>query len=192
MFRRIWRENLWLDPESRSGPGSGLDRTRALREALPLVLAAHGVRVLLDAPCGDFHWMRRADLGSVRYVGVDIVPEAVAEARSATPSFPAEFRVADLVCDRLPRADAVLCRDALVHLPLRDATRAVANLRRTGARLFLATSFPGTDSNDDCRTGAWRPRNLEMPPFDLGPPDDVLCDASPQRPDKILGLWAWR
>lgn len=191
VFRRIWRTNAWLGDESRSGPGSGLDRTRALREALAAFLVERGVTVLLDAPCGDFHWMRRLEAPLARCVGVDVVPEAVAAARAATAPFPAEFLVADLVLDALPAAEAVLCRDALVHLTLSDAVRAVANLRRTGARFLLATTFPATTANEDCRTGAWRPRNLALPPFRLGPPDRALPDASPTRPDKVLGVWTW-
>jgi methyltransferase family protein len=189
VFRRIWLENAWGSEESRSGPGSGLARTQSLREALPAVLSEHGVRVLLDAPCGDFHWMRHLRYDLERYVGVDVVPEAIEAARRAAAPFPAEFRVADVVKDALPAADAVLCRDALVHLPLRDAVRAIANFRRSGARVLLATTFPATPANDDCRTGSWRPRDLSKPPFDLGPPRQTLFDASPDRPDKVLGVW---
>jgi hypothetical protein len=133
--------------------------------------------------------MRHLRYDLPRYVGVDVVPEVIEAARRAPAPFPAEFLVADVVHDALPAADAVLCRDALVHLPLGDAVRAVANFRRCGARVLLLTTFPATPANDDCRTGAWRPCDLSKPPFDLGPPQQTIADASPDRPDKVLGVW---
>ena len=36
---------------------------------------------LLDAPCGDFNWMRHVPLGGVSYTGADVVPELIARNR---------------------------------------------------------------------------------------------------------------
>src|SRR5688572_15166107 len=75
VFCRIHAANEWGTVESRSGPGSTLARTEHLREGLPRLLDELGVRSLLDAPCGDFHWMQHVVPHLDRYVGVDIVPE---------------------------------------------------------------------------------------------------------------------
>src|SRR5947207_8580346 len=78
-FARIYATNLWSDPETRSGTGSNLDSTRVLRAELPKALRRLGVQVLLDAPCGDFTWMERVDLGDIQYIGGDIVSAIVEE-----------------------------------------------------------------------------------------------------------------
>jgi hypothetical protein len=57
LFTNIYRSNHWGGADSVSGGGSDLEQTSALRAALPGVLQRLGVRTLLDAPCGDFHWM---------------------------------------------------------------------------------------------------------------------------------------
>ena len=76
-FRHAYAANLWTGPESKSGPGASLDQTAAIRRFLPALCRQLGVRNLLDLPCGDFHWMATIDLGSVEYIGADLLPELV-------------------------------------------------------------------------------------------------------------------
>lgn len=189
VFERIYADNGWLCEESRSGPGSTLARTRSLREALPDLLRELGARSLLDAPCGDFHWMSEVPLDGVAYAGVDIVPALIAANRARFGAPGRTFAVADIVQDDLPCADALLCRECLVHLTLADAAQALANFRRSGARWLIATTFPATQANGDVATGWWRPLNLERPPFALPPARRLVSDSLPEWPDKALGVW---
>src|SRR5450631_1547643 len=106
-----------------------------LRAELPRLLERIAAASLCDAPCGDAGWINAANLGA-RYVGVDIVPALIEtlQARSAAGEIKGEYQLADITCDRLPRCDAILCRDALVHLSFANIERAVANFRGSGAR----------------------------------------------------------
>jgi SAM-dependent methyltransferase len=193
-FQRIHDTNLWSAPESTSGLGSELDATAVLRAALPRLFKKLGVTSLLDAPCGDAGWINRADLG-VRYVGIDIVPSLVESlrARAAAGGIDGEYRLADLTRDPLPRCDAVLCRDALVHLSFANIERAVANFRASGAVWLIATTFPEWQVNGDCEDGDWRALNFERAPFGWGPPVELLnenCqEAGGGWRDKSLGVW---
>ena len=193
-FRRIHDTNLWGAPESASGLGSELDATAVLRSELPLLLKKLGAASLLDAPCGDAGWINRAGLG-VRYVGIDIVPALVEglQARAAAGEINGEYRLADITTDALPRCDAVLCRDALVHLSFANIERAVANFRRSGAAWLIATTFPEWRTNADCEDGDWRALNFERAPFGWGPPVELLnenCqEAGGGWRDKSLGVW---
>jgi hypothetical protein len=54
-FQQIFGENRWQSSETRRRRGSTLAYSNSLRRALGRSL---DVRVLLDAPCGDFNWMR--------------------------------------------------------------------------------------------------------------------------------------
>ena len=54
-FRHLYQHNLWGDPESVSGPGSGLLRTEAFRDHIAGLLSDLGAKSLLDAGCGDFN-----------------------------------------------------------------------------------------------------------------------------------------
>jgi len=59
VFTDIAQSKAWGDGETISGPGSTTDATATIREQIPLLLRELGVRSLLDAPCGDHHWMSR-------------------------------------------------------------------------------------------------------------------------------------
>ena len=74
VFSDIYKNNGW-NGVSRSGQGSDLEQTREVARALPGLLADLGVRVMLDAPCGDFYWMNHVDLAGIQYIGGDIVEE---------------------------------------------------------------------------------------------------------------------
>jgi hypothetical protein len=193
-FRRIHDTNLWGAVASISGLGSEIDATVMLRAELPQLLERLAVASLLDAPCGDAGWINTADL-SVRYVGVDIVPALIGrlQARAAAGEIRGEYHLADITRDPLPRCDAVLCRDALVHLSFANIERAVANFKASGAVWLIATTFPDWQSNGDSEDGDWRALNFERAPFDWGPPVELVnencLEAGGGWRDKSLGVW---
>jgi len=190
-FTEIYRAGSWGGGESASGPGSGIVRTAALRRDLAELLRKRGVRSMLDAGCGDFHWMKEAGLDLDRYVGVDVVGELVAQDRARYADSRREFHQLDLTRDPLPRADLVLCRDTLVHLAFQHALAAIANLKRSGSRFLLATTFDACDANVDVPTSDWRRLNMRLEPFGFPPPLESISDRRPDGSfaDKRLGLW---
>jgi hypothetical protein len=191
VFSRIYQGNAWGSAESRSGPGSTLARTAFIRQRLPELVRDLGVTNLLDAPCGDFAWMSEVALPVERYVGVDVVAELIALLRRTHGSARRDFLVRDITADRLPRADLIFCRDCLVHFSFADIFRTLAAFRRSQSRYLLTTTFPGRTHNDNIATGAWRPINLECPPFCFPPPLTVVLDGCPlpDYADKSLALW---
>nr|WP_244199897.1 class I SAM-dependent methyltransferase [Amycolatopsis thailandensis] len=192
-FTYIFRSRLWTS-SSVSGPGSESVQTQGLREQLPALLERFGVRTLLDLPCGDFGWLSEVDLDLDRYIGADIVTDLVEANAARFRDDPVrEFRTLDLTGDPLPAADLVLCRDCLVHLSFADIERALSNLRRSGSRYLLTTTFTELGANNDIVTGDWRPLNLCREPFGFPEPLAVLVEGCTEEggayADKSLGLW---
>lgn len=193
-FERIHATNLWGAATSVSGLGSESAATTALAAALPPLLRELNVTSLLDAPCGDAGWIHRIG-SSLRYTGVDIVPALVAglQCRAAAGDLSGTYLLADITCDALPCADAVLCRDGLVHLSLRNIRRAIDNMRRSGATWLITTTFSELETNRDCDDGDWRALNLRRPPFDWPEPhallDEQCTEADGGYRDKSLGVW---
>jgi hypothetical protein len=193
-FQRIHDSNLWGAAESASGLGSEIDATAVLRSELPRLLTRLGVTSLLDAPCGDAGWIHQSNL-NVRYIGIDIVPDLVDRLRTAAAAggIGGDYRLADITRDRLPRCDAILCRDCLVHLSFGNIESAVANFRRSGAAWLITTTFPEWQSNRDCEDGDWRALNFERVPFSWGAPVELLnencTEAGGGWRDKSLGVW---
>jgi len=193
-FRRIHDTNMWGAAASASGLGSEIDATIVLRTELPRLFKKLGMTSLLDAPCGDAGWINKADLG-VRTVGVDIVPALIAslQARAAAGEIKGEYHLADITLDPLPRCDAILCRDALVHLSFANIERAVGNFKASGAVWLIATTFPDWQTNGDCEDGDWRALNFALKPFSWGPPVELInencTEAGGGWRDKSLGVW---
>lgn len=192
-FRHAYTANHWVGPESPSGPGASLDQTRAIRDALPALCRRLEVRTLLDLPCGDCAWMATIDLGDVRYIGADFLPELIQANKQRYADSGREFRVLDLLSSPLPAADLMLCRDCLVHLSFADIDRAIANLRTAHVSYLLTTTFPSQPTNEDIHTGDWRPLNLEAAPFHWPTPQELLIEGCTEAnglfADKSLGLW---
>jgi hypothetical protein len=193
-FTEIFRSNAWGSAESVSGPGSTAVRGSDFLEELISMLDAWNVRSVVDAPCGDFNWMRHVlahrDLA---YTGVDIVAELIAANASCYTTEMRRFVCADMTRDHLPKADLILCRDGLVHLSFADARAAIRNFRRSGSRYLLATTFVNQSRNLDVATGGWRVLNLQAAPFFFPEPlaliDERCTHSGGQYRDKRLGLW---
>lgn len=192
IFRNILFCNTWGSTESVSGPGSTRARAASFLDDLIALVRSLEVRTLLDAPCGDFNWAAPLADAVDHYIGVDVVPSLI-EAHQGHASPRREFVCRDLVSDPLPAADLVFCRDCLVHLSNAEIRKALENLRRTGARWLVTTTFLAERPNVDIWTGNWRPLNLEGPPFEFPPPFasiDERCDyEAGQWRDKRLGVW---
>ncbi len=187
IFSRIYQRNEWADPETVSGRGSTLARTEVLRGSLPALLESVGARTLLDAPCGDFNWLRHVDLRGVEYTGADVVPELVERNRKAYGGKGRRFIVLDITRDLPPRSDVILCRDCFIHLSFRDIRAAVANFKRSGSTFLLATTHSTVVENTDIPSGAWRSVNLLLPPFNFPPPERLLTEDAEL--GKQLGMW---
>ncbi len=192
-FRYAYRHNLWSGDETPSGPGSSLEQTAAIAEALPRLFRRYGVRSLLDVPCGNFNWMSRVELPRIQYTGGDIVPEIIDEATRRHGTRDRRFLVLDLTRSPLPAADLLLCRDGLVHLSYADIAAAITNIRSSSIEYLLTTTFTAESGFRDIVTGDWRPLNLEAPPFSFPRPTELIPEHCTEQDgafaDKSLGLW---
>lgn len=187
IFSEIYQTNAWQDPESVSGRGSTIARTKIITYQLPLLLQEFHVGSLLDAACGDFNWMKDIDLGSVRYIGVDVVPDLIERNRRLYETERRTFAGLDITRDRLPDTDAVLCRDCFIHLSYNSIGAALSNFKKTSAIHLLCTTHTSVSENLDCADGNWRSVNLEKPPFNFPRPLKLIVEDAEL--GKCLGVW---
>ncbi|MDB5444293.1 MAG: hypothetical protein JWP73_2669 [Phenylobacterium sp.] len=188
-FTEAFEQNVWQDGESVSGAGSTLTYTSELRTTLPAMIGALGCSSMLDAPCGDFNWMKAVDLSGVAYTGADIVAPMIEGLQGEWPQH--SFVCLDITRDPMPKADFVLVRDVLFHLSNQDIVRVLENFVNSGSD-WLATSHSFhvaemADAVSDPTT--FRPVNLMTPPFHFAPPDYLLKDYVPGFLPRWLGIW---
>ena len=186
MFTHIYRTNAWRGAESLSGKGSDLHNTVNIRSILPEILAELGVRSILDAPCGDFHWMQHVDLEGVTYIGGDIVAPLVVENQRRFGRPGREFRHLDITKDDIPKVDLIFCRDCLFHLSFADIDAALRNFRRSGSTYVMTTTLDFSGPNVDIPTGEFRPLSLLIAPFRFPPPLRLVRE---EESAKHMGVW---
>jgi hypothetical protein len=196
IFKKIYERNgfhRWSHGPSLSGPGSDLEQTAIIAAELPGLLADLGVRSILDAPCGDFFWMRRCPIDVDIYVGMDIVPALVDKNTQEFGSQIRQFATGDLVTDVLPRVDAIFCRDCIVHLPFRDGLKMIENFKRSCSTYLLTTTYTERSVNEEIDWKGWRPLNLQLAPFGFPPPLRVINEGCTEwggtHSDKSIAVW---
>ena len=194
-FSEVYEKNIFGGRISRSGEGSDLIQTEVIRRELPRIVREYSIKIFLDAPCGDWYWMKEVDLGVEQYIGVDIV-DAMIEKHKVNYGSPSRtFQCLNLATDPLPKADLIFSRDCLVHLSFENAMKIIANFKKSGSKYLLTTTFVDRASNNDLvgKDSFWRPLNLELPPFNFPPPLKLInenCTEEDHRfMDKHLGLW---
>jgi len=195
VFTDIFQTNEWGDPESRSGPGSDLKAqyTAVITRELPQLIQELRCNTFLDAPCGDFAWMRRVDLGGCHYFGGDIVAPLIQQNQLRYASPERTFLHLDITRDDFPPGiELIMVRDCFIHLSFQHIRAALANIKSNNVKFLLASTYPHKKRNWDIQTGGFRPINLQRPPFNLPPPLRLIQEDSnldDRRFERWLGLW---
>lgn len=194
VFTEIYSSNHWKSSESVSGTGSVIRQTETLINELNKLLTEMNIASVLDLPCGDFKWMQKVYLSKIDYVGADIVEELIkSNIRQFKEKENLKFKVLNLITDPLPKCDMIIVRDCLVHLSYKDINSAIKNIKSSGSKYLLTTTFTNYHQNHDIVTGDWRPLNLQEKPFSFSSPILVInencTEGNGQYKDKSMALW---
>ncbi|MHC0065896.1 class I SAM-dependent methyltransferase [Nostoc sp. UIC 10890] len=192
VFNDIYYRNRWGDRESISGRGSNLQQTSVIIKKIPVLLEKLNVKTMLDAPCGDFYWLKEAQLNINKYIGCDIVADLITDNQRRYANEAREFINLDLATDPLPQVDLIFCRDCLVHLSFKDAIAVIKNFKKSNSTYLLTTIYPGIPENKDIVTGDWRAIDLQLPPYNFPDMLEIIDEETTERkdyPQKSLGLW---
>lgn len=167
-FNEIYEENLWSSLESGSGEGSEVEYTEPLRNWLVRVIPEYQIRKLVDAPCGDFNWMRLVlpEL-DVEYYGCDIVQSVISKNTGRYGAKNLNFEVMNICRDKLPNCDLLVVRDCLFHLSYEDINKFLINIANVDYKYLLTTTNIVVESfsNKNITSGDSRLIDLFSEPF---------------------------
>ena len=185
-FDFIYKNRFWTSKESVSGTGSTLEATASIRYHLPIIFEKFQIKTFLDAPCGDFHWMRGVlkQHRHIQYIGGDIVEELIRKNNQRYSNDNISFSTLDITSDPLPDADLMLVRDCLFHLSYADINLFLENLSKSNISYILTTSHREGVKNRDIVTGSYRDIHLFSDPFNW--PQDSLYTISEDNRDLYL------
>jgi SAM-dependent methyltransferase len=198
LFEHIYINNIWgRHTESKSGPGSSLSYTTNIRQEIVSLLNNANIEIFLDAPCGDFNWMKAVDLSTtVKYIGGDISPSLISDVREKYADDQRSFRVFNITSDVFPKADVWFCRHCFFHLPYEDILSALSLFAASEIPLLFATTdinVNGLDNTNDITIlarGGFRFLDLFAPPFEL-PRDVLFWAADCVYPDPRREMCVW-
>lgn len=173
VFEEIAKNNSWGDRESVSGSGSTFNATIKIRNEIPKLLMKYGIRSILDLPCGDINWIKFLfpfiESDNIRYTGADIATSVLNKNYHHEGEL-IKFETLDMCNSKLPQVDLIFSRDVLGHLDYENCFKALVNIKNSGAKYWLTTSFVNTDNVlQDIQAGQWYPINLLRSPFNLIP-----------------------
>lgn len=188
VFSDIIKKSKWS--QHVCGPGSTLNFTENLRKELVPLLKRHGIKSVLDLPCGDFSWMSETTiLDEVDYIGADIVDDLIHKNKIKYPNV--NFRILDLTKDNLPDVDLLFCRDCLLHLSFSDIDKAFSNIAKSNIKYVLLSNWFGNDAKNtkDIKTGSYRFINFHENPYNFGSSIDSIEDTIEGYTYRKMVLW---
>ena len=192
------RANYWWrwgidNGEPPCGHGSTFENTREVSVFIETVIKDLSIKSINDCGCGDYSfWMNRVNIGDALYRGYDINDELILQNQMKFPEV--FFEEADITEQILPKADLIICRDVLFHLPTDMAIRALDRFVKSCSSFLIATTFESvrvnneiTDKIDGPELGyGHRKLNMSIEPFNLGAP---IAFVSEPKFKRVLGLW---
>ena len=198
-FTWVYKNNYWGSDESLSGPGSTLYYTENLRKELPKLITDFNINSVLDAPCGDFNWMKvLLPVLNVNYIGADIVQDLVDSHNSNYKNEVIQFLKLNLITDNLPYADLLICRDCLLHLSNEDIQSILTNFVNSKISYLLITTYKNKNNfqNKNIKSTYWhtvpaREIDLFLYPFNF--PTNPLAridDWMPPEQEKEMCLFS--
>lgn len=170
VFTDIYLKNSWGCKESRSGPSASLERTTALRTALPGLFSELGIQSILDCGCGDWNWMRQVDLTGIQYLGCDIIQPLVQTLQETFSAPTVNFQVLNLLQDPPDTADLWLARDLCCLFSSEDIWKFFQQFLDSESNYLAITSIENEEQYQETLTGSWIPLNLRAAPFSMPPP----------------------
>ena len=189
---RVGVPNLSLNG-SVSGGGSDLTvTTEVVRKELPVLLKELDIKRMMDAPCGDFNWMKELNLNNIEYIGVDIVEQVIKNNQKKYTKPNIKFMNMNIIEDAVFKVDFILCRDCLVHLTNEDIFKVINNFRKSKSTYLLTTTYPNLEYENKELAGIWRPLNLEKEPFNFSKASQYIIEEINHNTlfhEKMLALW---
>ena len=152
------------------GPGSEIYYTERLRGWMIDVLAKHEIKKFVDAPCGDFNWMKLVvPQLDIEYYGFDIVDSVIEKNNEHYKSDKVHFGVTNICDDKLPHCDLLMIRDCLFHLSYNDINKFLENIADVDYKYLFTTTYLVEKNfiNSDIRTGDYRIIDLFREPFNF-------------------------
>lgn len=127
-FTSIYARGAWGDGMSASGPGSDPEISRPYVDLVQSLIANEGIASVVDLGHGDWQMWPVEAFSDVSYQGFDVARGLSEAVTLQFGTADRHFEFGDCVTMEIPRAQLVLCKDVLMHLPNKDVSQVLGKL----------------------------------------------------------------
>ncbi|NGX59354.1 MAG: Trans-aconitate 2-methyltransferase [Chlamydiae bacterium] len=123
VFTQIYETQSWganEDSMGFSGPGSTVRSAAPYMKFLQDFIKKYNIRTIVDVGCGDWTFSQYIDWNGAKYTGFEIVKNIIEKNNEQFANANINFVHGDATKLDLPKADLLICKDVLQHLPNAD------------------------------------------------------------------------
>lgn len=174
VFSQIYKNGEWgrnSEGEGISGMGSVPANALPYMKMLQEFIIKYRIQSAVDVGCGDWVLSRMINWGPVDYYGYDAAAEVIKNNTTRYGNDKRHFYACDAIHADLPKADLLICKDVLQHLPNSYISDFILQLSKY--KYCLITNDiafePQYDRklNLDIPMGSGRCVDLTLPPFNI-------------------------
>ncbi len=155
--------------EGTSGLGSTVENTKEYVSFLEEFLHSHFIETVVDVGSGDWEFSKNVKWGNAKYVGYDVVKSIVERNNKNYANDKITFVHADAVHTDLPKADLLICKEVLQHLPHKDIKDFLSQINKYKYCLITndVDEDTQTSKNNEIPAAHYRTLDITKPPFNI-------------------------
>ncbi len=168
-FQMIYKDHIWGEGDDfYSGIGSHDESVvQPYVNLINQFIREKEIKTVVDIGCGDFAIGRKIANDSIRYIGVDIVPELIERNNAKFGNDHIKFMHKDIVKEKVPDAELYLIREVFQHLSIQEVQRALVNIKGVKYCIITESLVKGGKYNRNKPHGSFSGFYLEEEPFHL-------------------------
>ncbi len=129
-------------------------------------MALNGVTSVVEFGCGKWGYARMIDWTGIRYDGFDVVPRLIDRNRRRHEQPNVQFHLLQ-PGTKLPKADLLISKDVLQHLPTEDVHYYLGTFKKLYKHMLIMNDVvPVENMNGDVAHGGYRSLSFDRAPFD--------------------------
>ena len=128
---------------------------------------------------------------SIKYIGGDIIKDLIDQHKKFFENETIKFVHINLIEEKFPKVDLMICRDCLFHLSYKDIKGVLQNFIKAEIKYLLTTTFIEGRPHRDIISGDFRRLNLFQEPFSFNKnPLERIDDSIYPYPCRQICLWS--
>lgn len=162
VFDSIYTNSVW---GYKSGPGSDPFTARTWIDVVNFFIKTKEICSILEVGCGDWQVGSKYNLDGIFYKGIDASSVIIEEVKSTYETDNIQFLRADAETVEFPKADLILCKDVLQHLPNSSVAIIMKKILENSRYALICDDWTETNTGD-IEAGGHRRLNLMEGQFD--------------------------